>query len=90
MNKDERDTNEFDTLNNALEAALTPRQPREEFAEDLRAQLLGKSPRPRTAPKRLGIAAAVALATGFLLLLLRRVMGDDDGELTDEPVPSSA
>ena len=90
MNKDERENNEFQSLDTVLEAALTPRQPRDEFAEELRAQLLGKSPRPRNAPKRLGIAAAVALATGFLLLLLRRVTGDDGGELADDPVPSSA
>ncbi|MCY4147490.1 MAG: hypothetical protein OXE95_04045 [Chloroflexi bacterium] len=82
-------------LAQALESALTPRQPRESFATELRAQLVDESAnaplRLRNLSPRLQVAAALALATGCLLLMLRRLLGGNGGgELVEDTVPSSA
>ena len=82
-------------LTDALESALTPQEPREAFARELRAQLLDE---PASAPAklrrlsgRLPFVAAMALAAGCLLLMLRRLLGGHaGGELVEETVPSSA
>ncbi|MCY3575591.1 MAG: hypothetical protein OXG92_04025 [Chloroflexi bacterium] len=85
----------FAELTKALEAALVPREPREAFARELRAQILNE---PNSAPARLRnlsprlqFAAALALVAGFMLLMLRRLLGGNTGgELVEDSLPSSA
>lgn len=82
-------------LTKALESALTSRQPRESFARELRAQIMDEGAsvpsRLRSLSPRLQFAAALALAAGCLLLMLRRLLGGNGGgELVEDTVPSSA
>ena len=91
---DAREVDEFAEMTRALEAALTPRQPSAAFADELRQRLEGEqtsASRLRGLSPGLPIAAAVALAAGFLLLMLRRLTGGDDAsDLSEDPLPSSA
>lgn len=76
---------------NALHAALSPVEPRPEFVESLRADLVDSGPgalgRVRQMPARISIAAALALVAGCLLFFLRRLF-DSDGpqEIKEEAI----
>ncbi len=92
---DLREGEEFAELTRALQAALTSRQPRAAFADELRAQLSGESKgvtsRLRGFLPSLQFAAVLALSAGFLLLMLRRLTGSDNGsDLAEDALPSSA
>lgn len=92
---EQREADSIAQLTKALESALTSRQPRESFARELRAQIMdegaGVSSRLRSLSPRLQFAAALALAAGCLLLMLRRLLGGNGGgELVEDTVPSSA
>ena len=91
---DAPEADEFAELTRALESALIPRQPREAFADELRARLDAEKAtvsRLRGLAPGLPVAAVVALAAGFLLLMLRRLTGGEDAsDLADDPLPSSA
>ncbi len=81
---------EFVEVVGALHACLKPLSPNQEFAEDLRAELLdgraGFFRRLRRMPARLSLAAILALFAGCVLLLLRRVFGSE----TAHDVPEEA
>ncbi|MCY4464738.1 MAG: hypothetical protein OXE46_04305 [Chloroflexi bacterium] len=92
---DQQEAKALAQLNKALESALISRQPRESFARELRAQISedrARMPsRMRSLSPRLQFAAALALAAGCLLLMLRRLLGGNGGgELVEDTVPSSA
>ena len=92
---EQREAKALAQLTNALEAALVSRQPRESFARELRAQIeneqAGLPSRLRSLSPRLQSAAALALAAGCLLLMLRRLLGgNSSGELVEDTIPSSA
>ena len=65
----------------ALHAALSPQEPRREFADALRSELLdapqGRLARLRGMPARVHLAAALALMAGFALLMMRRLFGSE-------------
>lgn len=65
----------------SLQTALTPLEPRAEFAEALRADLIesqrGMVLRMRQMPAQVHIMAMLALIAGFLLLMWRRLVGSD-------------
>ena len=65
----------------ALHAAFSPLEPRREFADALRSELLGapqgKLARWRGMPARVHLAAALALMAGFALLIMRRLFGSE-------------
>lgn len=71
----------------SLHASLTPMNPSQEYAENLRANLLegrlGVAGRVRQMPARLSVAAILAVFAGCLLLMLRRLFGSETA--TDVP-----
>ncbi len=79
-----------------LQRALPPVAPRADFARELRHSLLedagGVVGRMKRAPaRRVSLAAALALAAGCLLWLMRRLAGSDaPAEMQEEAVASSA
>lgn len=82
---------DFVDIIRALRAALTPVQPRREFADQLHAELLnGRSgilERLRHLPARVQIAAILTICAGFLLVVSRRLFGSDSGtEIQEEAV----
>ena len=76
------DVEEFAAIIQSLHAALTPVEPRSEFSESLRSDLIAERPglvkRLRQMPARVHIAAALALVAGCLLFIMRRLF-DSDG-----------
>lgn len=75
----------------ALHAALTPVEPRPEFVESLRADLIDGRPgvveRVQRMPLRISLAAALALVAGCLLFFLRRLFDSDaPQEIQEEAV----
>ncbi len=77
-----------------LEASLIPVQPRAEFADQLRAELmnsrLGMVKRVRQMPAQVHIAAILALIAGFGLILSRRIFGSESGQdISEEPVATA-
>ena len=82
---------EFVDIIRALRAALTPVQPRPEFADQLHAELLdgrdGLLGRLRQLPARVQIAAILTICAGFLLVIMRRLFGSDSAaEIQEEAV----
>lgn len=74
-----------------LETTLIPVEPRVEFTDELRAQLLeerlGVMKRVRQMPARVHIAALLALIAGFVLLWTRKLSGPATRQdISDEPV----
>lgn len=71
----------FTSLIQSLGSALAPVEPSADFAESLRAELLGERQgvvkRVRRMPAGVQIAAALALAAGCLLVIMRRLIGSD-------------
>lgn len=65
----------------ALHRALTPVEPRPDFVESLRSDLVEGRPgvveRAQQMPVRISVAAALALVAGFLLFFLRRLFDSD-------------
>jgi len=88
--EDQGDVAEFVELIQSLHASLTPMNPDQEYAENLRANLLegrpGVAGRVRQMPARLSVAAILALVAGCLLLMLRRIFGSE----TAPDVPEEA
>ena len=84
------DVEELAALVQALNTTMTPRRPRADFAERLRADLLDGGPgffaRIRQMPPRLHVAAILAVFAGCGLLMLRRVFGSE----TAQDVPEEA
>ena len=76
------DVEDFAAIIQSLHAALTPVEPRSEFGESLRSDLIAERPglvkRLRQMPARVHIAAALALVAGCLLFIMRRLF-DSDG-----------
>ena len=75
----------------ALHQALTPVEPRAEFVESLRADLVDGRPgmveRAQRMPLRISLAAALALVAGCLLFFLRRLFDSDaPQEIQEEAV----
>ena len=75
----------------SLQAALTPIEPSAEFAEGLEAQLMdtrrGMVMRVRQMPARVHIAALLAVAAGFGLIVYRRIAGaDPPQDISEEPI----
>lgn len=74
----------------SLHTALTPINPDQEYADNLRANLLDGRPgvagRVRQMPARLSLAAILAVFAGCLLLMLRRIFGSE----TAADVPEEA
>ncbi len=74
----------------SLHTALTPVNPDQGYAENLRANLLDGRPgvagRVRQMPARLSLAAILAVFAGCLLLMLRRIFGSE----TAADVPEEA
>ena len=72
---------EFGDLIESLTRAFEPVEPAFEFADALRAELLGEPQslleRLRKMPARVHIAAALALIAGCLLFVMRRLFGSD-------------
>ena len=74
-----------------LDTALIPVEPRVEFSDQLRAQLLnergGVMKRVRQMPARVHVAALLAVIAGFCLLWTRRLSGAETRQdITDEPI----
>jgi len=65
----------------ALHEALTPVEPRPDFVESLRTDLIQGRPgvieRAQQMPVRISVAAALALVAGCLLFFLRRLFDSD-------------
>ena len=75
----------------ALHTALTPVEPRPEFVDSLRAELIAGRPgvvgRVQRMPRRISLAAALALVAGCLLIFLRRLFDSDPAqEIQEEAV----
>ncbi|MYD10475.1 MAG: hypothetical protein F4X02_10590 [Chloroflexi bacterium] len=75
----------------ALHQALTPVEPRPEFVESLRADLIAGRPgvvaRVQRMPRRISLAAALALVAGCLLIFLRRLFDSEPPpEIQEEAV----
>ncbi len=75
----------------ALHAALTPVEPRPEFVDSLRVELIAGRPgmieRVQRMPLRISLAAALALIAGCLLFFLRRLFDSDTApEIQEEAV----
>lgn len=81
---------ELGALIDALEMALRPQEPRAEFVDGLRRELLGERPSPmkrlRMMPARLHIAAALALVAGALFMLRRLFTSDAPQDMQEEAV----
>ena len=82
---------EFAGTIRALHTALTPVEPRPEFVESLRGDLIAGQPgvveRVQRMPRRISLAAALALVAGFLLIFLRRLFDSDPPqEIQEEAV----
>ncbi len=81
---------ELGGLVDALRYALRPQEPRGEFAETLRCELLGEPPGPfkrlRQMPARLHIAAVLALVAGALFMFRRLFASDATQEMQEEAV----
>lgn len=80
----------FITLIHSLKKAFITHQPSDAYVKSLKAELLGKQMgminRVRYMPARVQIAAGLALSAGFLLILRRRIVGDDDQDAIELPV----
>ena len=74
----------------SLHSSLTPRQPREQYAADLRTVLLGGRrgmvDRVSRIPARVHIAAILAVFAGCVLLMMRRLFGSDTAQEIQEEV----
>ncbi len=75
----------------ALHEVLTPVEPRPEFVESLRTDLIAGRPgvieRAQQMPVRISVAAALALVAGCLLFFLRRLFDSDaPQEIQEEAV----
>lgn len=85
--EDHGDLVEIVELIQSLHASLTPMNPGQEFADNLRANLFdqrqGVAGRVRKMPARLSVAAILAVCAGCLLLMLRRIFGSETA--TDIP-----
>ncbi len=80
----------LDTIQ-ALHEALTPVEPRPDFVEALRTDLIQARPgvieRAQQIPVRISVAAALALVAGCLLFFLRRLFDSDaPQEIQEEAV----
>ncbi|MCY3914458.1 MAG: hypothetical protein OXG49_00465 [Chloroflexi bacterium] len=86
-NEEQSNMEDIVELIQSLHASLTPMNPSQEYAENLRANLLDGRPgvagRVRQMPARLSVAAILALFAGCLLLMLRRLFGSETA--TDVP-----
>lgn len=86
-NEEQSNMEDIVELIQSLHASLTPINPSQEYAENLRANLLDGRPgvagRVRQMPARLSVAAILALFAGCLLLMLRRLF--DSETATDVP-----
>ncbi|MCY3865510.1 MAG: hypothetical protein OXG68_08715 [Chloroflexi bacterium] len=86
-NEEQSNMEDIVELIQSLHASLTPINPSQEYAENLRANLLDGRPgvagRVRQMPARLSVAAILALFAGCLLLMLRRLFGSETA--TDVP-----
>ena len=87
----QEDADDFVEMIQALQSALTPQEPREAFAADLRAELQkGESSfleRLRGMPARVHVAAFLAICFGFVLFALRRLFGSETPqEMQEEAV----
>ncbi len=74
-----------------LQAALVPVEPTAQFTEQLEAQLMdtrrGVVTRVRQMPARVHIAAVLAVAAGFGLIVYRRIMGSPAAQdISEEPL----
>ena len=70
---------------------MTPVEPRPEFVDSLRAELIAGRPgvvgRVQRMPRRISLAAALALVAGCLLIFLRRLFDSDPAqEIQEEAV----
>lgn len=75
----------------SLQAALVPVEPTARFTEELEAQLMntrrGVVTRVRQMPARVHIAAVLAVAAGFGLIVWRRIMGSAmTQDISEEPI----
>ena len=88
--EEQGDVQDFVELIQSLHTSLTPMSPGQEYAENLRANLLDGRPgvagRVRQMPARLSVAAILAVFAGCLLLMLRRIFGSE----TAPDVPEEA
>jgi type VI protein secretion system component VasF len=77
----QQDLDEFLDIIQALHTSLTPLEPRQEYADSLRADLLGRGPsmlrRVRQMPARMHVAAVLAIFFGCVLFVLRRLLGSE-------------
>ncbi len=85
------DVEDFAAIIQSLHSALTPVEPRREFSESLRSDLINERPdvvkRLRQMPARVHIAAALALVAGCILFIMRRLFGSDaPQEIQEEAV----
>ncbi|MDE2948496.1 MAG: hypothetical protein OXT05_15475 [Chloroflexota bacterium] len=80
----QEDADDFVEMIQALQTALTPLEPREEFSTILHADLLeGESSllgRLRGMPARVHVAAFLAIFFGFVLFALRRLFGSETAQ----------
>ena len=88
--EDQGDVADLVAIIQSLHTSLTPVIPDQEYAENLRADLLegrpGVAGRVRQMPARLSVAAILAVFAGCLLLMLRRIFGSE----TTPDVPEEA
>ena len=81
---------EYIDMIQALQSVLTPSDPRPEFVNQLRADLLdpqqGVVERMRLTPAQVQIAAILALIAGCLLFIRRRLFGSDSAPEIQEEV----
>ena len=75
----------------SLQAVLVPVEPTARFTEELEAQLMntrrGVVTRARQMPARVHIAAVLAVAAGFGLIVWRRIMGSAmTQDISEEPI----
>lgn len=85
------DAGELASVIQALRGALTSVEPRPEFVESLRAELVEGRPgvveRVQQMPLRISLAAALALVAGCLLFFMRRLFDSDaPQEIQEEAV----
>ena len=75
----------------SLQAVFAPIEPADRFTEDLEAQLMntrrGVVTRVRQMPARVHIAALLAVAAGFGLIVRRRIIGSAmTQDISEEPI----